>query len=284
MSFILVGKIEGNLQSCKEKWSKRIAFEVAKILLQGMALFLDFDNTLLDSIGIYETTIRQLCKNAKEYGFSSTKEFSEFYEAARKETKSQLRDSPSNRLRLIYFKKMCLSKWGTLDPKWILKLENDYFRSFQEGIQVRKKKYEKEYNEVFALLKTISEKHKLLFCTNENLRTQLIKLNLLFPKKFPYSILSSEEVGKEKPSEEFFFMAKELVNGEAAVAMVGDSLKDDVEGALRYGIPAIHITSIFSKKQNDPEKRKITFEVGSNEQEYSYLETNDLRKTLKLFL
>ncbi|WP_061247989.1 HAD family hydrolase [Leptospira alstonii] len=249
-----------------------------------MALFLDFDNTLLDSIGIYETTIRQLCENAKEYGFSSTKEFSQFYETARKETKSQLRDSPSNRLRLIYFKKMCLSKWGTLDPKWILKLENDYFRSFQEGIQIRKKKYEKEYKEVFALLKTISEKHKLLFCTNENLRTQLIKFSLLIPKTFPYAILSSEEVGKEKPSEEFFSMAGKLISGQTVVAMIGDSLKDDVEGALRYGIPAVHLKSVFSKKQSPIEDRKITFEIGSNQQEYSYLEANDLRTALKLFL
>ncbi|EMO28421.1 hypothetical protein LEP1GSC170_5438 [Leptospira interrogans serovar Bataviae str. HAI135] len=36
------------------------------------------------------------------------------------------------------------------------------------------------------------------------MRTQLIKMNLVFPKLFLYSILSSEEVGKEKPSKEFF--------------------------------------------------------------------------------
>ncbi|URD70056.1 HAD family hydrolase [Leptospira borgpetersenii] len=250
-----------------------------------MALFLDFDNTFLDSIGIYETTIQQFCRNAKEYGFSSAKEFSEFYEAARKETKIELKDFPSNRLRLIYFKKMCLSKWGTLDPKWILKLERDYFRNFQDGIKVRKKKYEKEYKEVFLLLKTISKKHKLLFCTNENLKTQLIKFNLLFPKIFPYVILSSEEVGKEKPSEEFYSRANRLVSEEKVVSMIGDSLKDDIEGALRYGISAIHITSIFSKKQGSLKERTISFEVDSDgKREYSYLETNDLRTALKLFL
>lgn len=253
--------------------------------MQGMALFLDFDNTLLDSIGIYETTIRKFCKNAQEYGFSSAKEFSEFYETARKETKIELKDSPSNRLRLIYFKKMCLSKWGTLDPKWVLKLERDYFRNFRDGIRILRKKYEKEYKEVFSLLKTISEKHKLLFCTNENLKTQLIKFDLLFPKTFPYAILSSEEVGKEKPSEEFYSKANRLVSEEKVVSMIGDSLKDDIEGALRYGIAAIRITSIFSKKQNDPEERKISFEVGSDKKrDYSYLETNDLRTALRLFL
>ncbi|EMK10748.1 MULTISPECIES: HAD family hydrolase [Leptospira] len=249
-----------------------------------MALFLDFDNTFLDSVGIYETTILQLCKNAKEYGFLSVKEFSQFYEIARKETKSELSDSPSNRLRLIYFKKMCLSKWGTLDPKWILKLENDYFKYFQEGIKVRKKKYKKEYKEVFILLKTISKKHKLLFCTNENLRTQLIKMNLLFPKSFLYSILSSEEVGKEKPSREFFSRANGLVNNETAISMIGDSLKDDVEGALRNGIPAIHLTSVFSQKPELLKEKKIEFEINSFKKEYSYLETNDLRTALKLFL
>lgn len=249
-----------------------------------MALFLDFDNTFLDSIGIYETTIQQLTKNAKEYGFSSSKEFSQFYEAARKEAKSELQDSPSNRLRLIYFKKMCLSKWNTLNPSWILKLEKDYFQHFQDGIRLRKKKNEKEYKEVFTILKTISEKQKLLFCTNENLRTQLIKLNLLFPKTFPYAILSSEEVGKEKPSEKFFNKANELVNGEKVLSMIGDSLKDDVEGSFRAGIPAIHITSVFSKKPKAAEEKKINLVIDSVRKDHSYLETDDVRTALKLFL
>lgn len=134
------------------------------------------------------------------------------------------------------------------------------------------------------LLKTISKKHKLLFCTNENLRTQLIKMNLVFPKLFLYSILSSEEVGKEKPSKEFFYRANELVNGETAISMIGDSLKDDVEGALRNGIPAIHLTSVFSKKPELLKERKIELEINSFKKEYSYLETNDLRTALKSFL
>ncbi|TGN00838.1 HAD family hydrolase [Leptospira yasudae] len=249
-----------------------------------MALFLDFDNTFLDSIGIYEDTIKRLMRDAKEYGFSSVKEFSDFYEAARKEAKVELKDSPSNRLRLIYFKKMSLSKHGTLDPKWILRLEKNYFKFFQEGIQVRKKKFEKEYKEIFALLETIAEKHKLLFCTNENLRTQLIKFALLFPKTFPYAILSSEEVGKEKPSEEFFATAYRLVSGEKAVAMIGDSLKDDVQGALRYGIPAIRVQSVFSKTKPFIEEKTTVFFVDGNEREFSYREASDLRTALKLFL
>ncbi|EMG01692.1 HAD-hyrolase-like protein [Leptospira borgpetersenii str. 200701203] len=113
----------------------------------------------------------------------------------------------------------------------------------------------------------------------------MIKFNLLFPKIFPYVILSSEEVGKEKPSEEFYSRANRLVSEEKVVSMIGDSLKDDIEGALRYGISAIHITSIFSKKQGSLKERTISFEVDSDgKREYSYLETNDLRTALKLFL
>ncbi|RHX92115.1 HAD family hydrolase [Leptospira stimsonii] len=249
-----------------------------------MALFLDFDNTLLDSVAIYEFSIQELTKRAKEYGLTSTKEFSQLYDAARKETKIELQDSPSNRLRLIYFKKMCLEKWGTLNPKWILKLEKDYFLFFQIGIQTFKKKYEKEYKVTFSLLEQISQKQKILFCTNENLRTQLIKMNTLLSKKLKYLVLSSEEVGKEKPSEKFFTKARELVKGETPVSMIGDSLKDDVEGALRYGIPAIHLKSVFSKKQTDLEERRIVLENVPKKNEYSYLETNDLRVALKLFL
>ncbi|XDD50312.1 HAD family hydrolase [Leptospira sp. WS92.C1] len=249
-----------------------------------MAIFLDFDNTFLDSIAIYEAAIKKLGAQAKEYGFSSSKEFYHLYDAARKETKEELKDSPSNRLRLIYFKKMSLLKFGILDPQRILKLETDYFSFFQTEIKISKKKYEKEYQEVFSLLKRISGKHKILFCTNENLRTQLIKFKELFPKSISYSILSSEEVGKEKPSEKFFSKAKELVNGENVVVMIGDSFKDDVEGALRYGIPAIHLKSIFSKRPTRPEEKRIGLENSSENSKLDYLEANDLREALKLFL
>lgn len=248
-----------------------------------MALFLDLDNTFVDSVSIYESAIRFMSRNAKKYGFASAVEFSELYDAARKEVKADLYDSPSNRLRLIYFKKICVSKFGKLEPDRILKLESDYFSLFQSGIKVRKLKYASEYKETFSLLKSISEKQKLLFCTNENLRTQLLKLKVLFPKSIRYLILSSEEVGKEKPSELFFTKAKELVLRESVSAMIGDSLKDDVEGALKYGIPAVHLSSIFSRSPQTVKKR-IRISASSGTGETTYTETNDIRSALKLFL
>ncbi|TGK28067.1 HAD family hydrolase [Leptospira gomenensis] len=246
-----------------------------------MALFLDLDNTFVDSVSIYKTTIRFMCRNAKSYGFSSSIEFSELYEIARREVKEDLYDSPSNRLRLIYFKKMFVSKFGKVEPERILKLESDYFSLFQNGIKDLKMKYASEYAETFALLKSISKKQKLIFCTNENLRTQLLKSKILFPKSIEYLILSSEEVGKEKPSELFFTRAKELVSPESISAMIGDSLKDDVGGALLNGIPAIHVRSIFSARPRTEKKR---IQVSNDVEDVTYTETNDIRNALKLFL
>ncbi|WP_040911657.1 HAD family hydrolase [Leptospira broomii] len=215
-----------------------------------MALLLDLDNTLFDSVAIYETTIKRLEKNAKEFGFTNSNQFRQFYNMARNETKRDLPKNPTNQLRILYFKKMSESLFGRTEPKWVLRLEALYFRYFLNGIKEWKLKNKKDFNKILRLLTQIAESRDIILLTNENLRTQILKLTVLFPKSFPYKLMTSQEAGAEKPARIIFEKAMEFDSRKNHPAyMIGDSFEGDIEGALHFGINAIYICSILQNKK-----------------------------------
>lgn len=215
-----------------------------------MALLLDLDNTLFDSVAIYEATIKQLEKSAREFGFKNSNQFRQFYNNARSETKRDLPKSPTNQLRILYFKKMSESLFGRTDPGWVLKLEAAYFRYFLNGIKEWKRKHKKDFDRILRLLIDIAENRDIVLLTNENLRTQLLKLTVLFPKPFPYKLMTSQEAGAEKPARIIFEKAMEFDSGkDQATYMIGDSFEGDIEGALMFGINAIYVHSILQNKK-----------------------------------
>ncbi len=74
--------------------------------------------------------------------------------------------------------------------------------------------------------------------TNENTRTQLIKMKAIDPAaEFFKFLLTSEEVGVEKPHRRMFEMAlKNLKLPPDRCLVIGDSYETDVQPARRLGI------------------------------------------------
>ncbi|PJZ71016.1 hydrolase [Leptospira perolatii] len=216
-----------------------------------MALLLDFDNTLFDSIKIYEDSLRKMEKEAPKYGFRSVKEFQKLYQDSRAEVKSELKGVPTNRLRLLYFKKMVEKSSGSCNPKKILDLDQAYFRFFLNGIKEWKSQNALSFQKIIQILKEIQNHETIVLLTNENLRTQLLKASVLLPKELGYHLVTSEEIGAEKPSSLMFQRAFSLASSDPENSyMIGDSLEDDIKGALNAGIrEVIHIKSIFAKKK-----------------------------------
>ncbi|EPG65247.1 HAD family hydrolase [Leptospira wolffii] len=220
-----------------------------------MALLLDLDNTLFDSTSIYEATVKRLETQAKALGFSSSSEFRKAYESARKEVKLALPNNPVNRLRFLYFKKLTEGVFGRTNPSLILKLDSLYFRFFLNGIREWKKKNAKDFGRILKLLKELQEIQDLVFITNESLRTQVLKLSVLLPKDIKYRMVTSEEIGEEKPSPLMFQKALEGAKGENSY-LIGDSLEDDIRGALGVGVQAFHI----SKPIDSGKKKTVTLQ------------------------
>ncbi|NCN11418.1 MAG: HAD family hydrolase [Leptospira sp.] len=214
-------------------------------------LILDIDNTILPSKEAYEYTLKSLSKYWKRKGYGSTSDFFDRFNVARHEIKINLEGHSSNRLRILYFKKMIELKFGTISSKqikFILKLEEQYFLNFKRFLKKYFIKNKTNYKKVFNILTEIQINHKIIFLSNENLRTQLLKLESVFPKNFQFQLLVSEELGIEKPSTKIFMEAcRKLDSKPENCTMIGDSLEDDISGASKLGLVTIHLKNIFGE-------------------------------------
>lgn len=216
-----------------------------------MTLFLDLDNTILPSREAYLYTMGLLPIVWKEWTSLEPDTFLPLYAAARNKVKSQLKGHSSNRLRILCFKEMLTCQFGALDVNLLqtaLFLEERYFQYFTEYLRTDRKN-NASWERVFVLLREITREHKLLFLTNENLRTQLIKIVSFFPEDLKFKLLTSEEVGKEKPEKAYFEEALRISNSSPKdCIMIGDNFDDDIEGALSTGIRAVFQKERFGKE------------------------------------
>lgn len=214
-----------------------------------MPLLLDLDNTLLPSKMAYEFAIGKLAEDWSSKNFGT--DFFELYDKARKGVKNQLTFHSSNRLRILCFKIMLEKRAKGLGSKVIediLWLDDRYFFHFETFLKGEKEKPE-FVEELFPKLIKISEQFPVFLVTNETLRTQLLKLKNFFPPEFRYQLITSEEVGFEKPSTEFFSYVLRKVNAKREdCLMVGDNWEDDILGAAKHGIVAVHLKSQFGKR------------------------------------
>ncbi|HNI91129.1 MAG TPA: HAD family hydrolase [Leptospiraceae bacterium] len=238
-----------------------------------MTLFLDLDNTLYDAKYAYSYAISKLDEEWIRKGRLGN--FISLYEKARQETKADLKNHSSNRLRILYFKKIFDDLEGKLNIDATLELEDLYFKNFIQAIQNYVKANQANYKTLFNRLKEISNHHKIFILTNENLRTQLMKLGAFFPMNIPIQLLTSEEIGREKPSLDFFKRALKLSGSKPSEClMVGDNLVDDIKGALGQKIPSVFVKTIFGEM--DYSKTKTL--SGKK-----YTEVSNILKALTLF-
>lgn len=219
------------------------------VFFSDMALFLDLDNTLLPSKKAYEFAITECAKDWKERKLGG--DFLTLYESARKKVKNQLIGHSSNRLRLLCFKLMLeesvSSGFQTKDIIDVLWMEERYHLHFLSYLKNESKK-ETYQTKLFPKLLALSNQFPVFLTTNETLRTQLLKVSSFLPDHFRFTLITSEEVGHEKPTTEFFsyVLERSKENPEDCI-LLGDHWDDDVLGANRHGIASIHIPEMWDE-------------------------------------
>ncbi len=212
-------------------------------------IFLDIDNTLISSIEAYKFALEKISQKWKNY-YTGEINFLQSFEMCKYQIKKNLPNVPTNRNRILVFKFMKDLNLLSVSTKELLKLEQDYFTFFKENILYQLKIYKKEYKKLLELLKKISIDKKIVLISNESLKTQLLKLSWFFPENIPYSLITSEEIGIEKPSPIIFQKALQIIQLQSReVVMLGDSLEDDVLGAIQTGIQAYWIENIFGEEK-----------------------------------
>lgn len=199
-------------------------------------ILFDLDDTLLASEGGYNEAYSQL-----NLDFS-------IFNTAKKHVKTSLpAGAVQSHNRWLYFKKY-LELTKSYSPENLISLSTKYESKLLDYLSKdwsNKKGHD--------LLKKLKKKNSLAILTNENLRLQILKINLVDPQNefFDFTI-TSEEVGVEKPNLRGFQMALENWNCSAEdVIMIGDSYENDILPAKSLGFKSIWINLKNSSDHHD---------------------------------
>jgi HAD superfamily hydrolase (TIGR01549 family) len=182
-------------------------------------IIFDLDNTFYDYEISHNFALMNVFDTQKVY--LEYENFYKQYSLAKKQVHLDLRGSPSIHSKLIYFK---LLFHPILTYEKILELEDIYWKAFIENSYI-------DIESMNTLKKNKGKEDIYLLFTNQNLHIQLRKLNYWGLDFFDH-ILTSEEVGYEKPSQEFFDKAldkfKAIEDPSYKLIAVGDSFENDI--------------------------------------------------------
>lgn len=204
------------------------------------AIFFDIDNTLLDFDEYVKFALRE---GFKEFGYPKYKE--EMFETFTSINGGLWRDLEKGLLTFEELKKIRFQKvFAGLGFEGDGPAFEDYFRKklwnhavFEEGAE--------------DLIKYLYPKYDLYSASNGPYEQQIHRMEIVGLDKFFKDNFISEDIGSQKPSEDFFKEAfrriskregKELLPEEAAI--VGDSLTSDMTGGKKFGMK----TCFYNKK------------------------------------
>lgn len=200
-------------------------------------VLIDIDNTLYEYKSVHEKTMRSCYKSfvqeiQAEFSFG---DFMQAYTTKREHIVKRLQNQGSCRSRLFVFQAI-LEEFGILGA---------YNKAFA---------YDEMYWDIFMQNMLLDSKAKefLIACHERKIpvcavsdmqaHIQVRKLRELGVSKYIDYMVTSEEVGKEKPSALMFSTALEKLQLTVKdVIMVGDSIEKDIEGAKALGIRSFHV-------------------------------------------
>lgn len=169
----------------------------------------------------------------KEFNINSEK-FNELYENSKSEIKSRLNGTASSHNRIIYFKTF-LQNINQNPFKYCNILYNLYWNEFMKKMKL--------YPNVLKVFKYLKDNNiKIAISTNLTTQIQLKKIKKLHIENYIDYLLTSEEIGVEKPNCKMFTNIIDYFNVDSSeVIFVGDDFYNDVKGANNIGIKAFLI-------------------------------------------
>ena len=206
-------------------------------------IFFDLDDTLVHSTEFYATVL-------KEMGVLQDPLWSK----AREAVKTQLGPlDTSARNRVLYFK-----KYLEMQSKFSAAQSLHLIQTYEEKLALRIKEQWKSLQRK-EFFQELGRRYQLGIVTNENARTQLVKLNAMDPEgELFHFMLTSEDAGCEKPNLSIFHQALSRAEVSAEkVLFVGDSLENDCLPALQLGMKVLQ-TVEFEDEGSYPEIQRIS--------------------------
>ncbi len=201
------------------------------------AVLFDLDNTLYPYAPCNEAGKRAALSAFRERGYEIDRErFDELYLTGRREAKRELRGTAASHDRFLYFKRAIRAHAGVHDAGDALAAGEAYWEGYMKRME--------PFDGVEDVLTSIRESGAAVaVVTNLVTRVQLEKLDRLGFDEYVDRLVTSEEVGREKPSALPFTTALAALDiAPSEAIMVGDNEIADVEGANAVGIDSVLFT------------------------------------------
>ncbi len=204
-------------------------------------IILDIDDTIYNYKIAHENGLKAVFNYMnKNHNISREKAYNS-YMFSRKIINERLSGTASSHSRTIYFKTM-LEKFDIPVYTNTVILKELYWKYFFNSMII--------YDGVYDLIQLYT--NSLCFLTDLTTEVQLKKISFLELDKYNIPIITSEEVGAEKPNKIMFDYALKSLNlKKNEVVMIGDNYNKDILGAINYGIDAIWLSKDSKEKVNN---------------------------------
>ncbi len=215
--------------------------------MNAKKLILDLDNTLYGYDVPHKIALSAVLENFSDKFNISEEQTKQSFDRARQNTHLELPASAASHNRLLYVQKM-LEYNGLNSMRYALKFYELYWGTFLANMALFE-------NVIDYLENHRSQGGKICILTDLTAHIQYRKIEKLGLAKYVDFLVTSEEVGIEKPHPYMFTRALQKLDCEASEAlMIGDSWSKDIVGANAMGIQSIWINH---KKEHQLLKQNI---------------------------
>jgi len=204
---------------------------------------LDLDNTIYSYDDAHRAALGYLFKHMSDKYALEKSILENAYEIAKADTHQALAQTASSHNKLLYFQKIC--ETINLRP---LSHALDFYEIYWEAFLKEMRPYENVYD-FLDLIKDM----KICLVSDLTAHTQLIKIRRLDLFKYLSAIVTSEEVGREKPDPSIFLAALKKIKMRAEdVCAIGDNYNCDIAGAKKLGIKSFWLNRQGPSLNKDP--------------------------------
>lgn len=194
------------------------------------AILIDIDNTVYRYEPCHRSGMRHASAIAADLlpAWKSKESFQADYAKAREAIQSHLKGTAASHCRLLYFKKATEIRFGSSNLAAATELESAYWHGYFLEMRVEP-----------GCIETLSRWHDagiaIAWVTNYTTHRQIQKLRHLGLEKSARFLITSEEVGREKPKPDIFRYALNALAVEGEVVVIGDDFECDIAPAIELG-------------------------------------------------
>lgn len=190
-------------------------------------ILLDLDNTLYSYNIAHHAALKIISEKLKAWFGISFDESVKLYDMVRIKVNNRLKGTASCHNRLLYFQLLC-EKIGQNPLIYALELDDIYWKTFYQNMVL--------FPGVIDFFKQFNHL-PIALITNLTVRVQFQKIRKLQIADYINFIVTSEEVGCEKPDPLIFKYTLQKMNLRFNdVIMIGDDYEKDIKGAQNLNI------------------------------------------------